>query len=78
MILKTSKGKSHTVDLEVILGLVRNYNMHLNPTKCSFSVQAGKSLGFMLTKRGIEVNPDNCQAIIDMRIPIILKRFRNY
>src|ERR1051325_2715217 len=43
--------------------------MCLNPNKCTFEVQAGKFLGFMLTNRGIEANPDKCQAIIDMRSP---------
>lgn len=65
--MKMLKGKSHAADLKDIMGSLRNYNMHLNLTKCSFGVQAGKLLGFMLTKRGIEANLDKCQAIIDMR-----------
>lgn len=32
--------------------------MRLNPAKCSFGVQTTKFLGFMLTKRGIKVNPN--------------------
>jgi hypothetical protein len=47
--------------------------MRLNPAKCSFGVQSGKFLGFMLTNRGIEANSDKCQAIIDMRSPMIVK-----
>lgn len=59
MIVNTPEGKSHTTDLEDILESVRNYNMNLNPAKGSFDVQACKFLGFMLTKKGIEVNRDN-------------------
>lgn len=32
--------------------------MKLNPSKCAFGVNVGKFLGFMVTQRGIEVNPD--------------------
>nr|KYP48663.1 hypothetical protein KK1_029643 [Cajanus cajan] len=43
--------------------------MRLNPDKCVFGVQGGKFLGFMITCRGIEANPDKCQALINMRSP---------
>ena len=36
-------------------------------------MEAGKFLGFMLTKRGIEANPDKCAAIIAMRSPTSVK-----
>jgi len=39
----------------------------LNLEKCVFEVLVGKFLGFMLTARGIEANPDKYVAIIDMR-----------
>ncbi|RDY02416.1 Retrovirus-related Pol polyprotein from transposon 17.6, partial [Mucuna pruriens] len=41
----------------------------LNPEKCSFGIQAGRFLGYMLTERGIEANPEKCRAIINMRSP---------
>jgi len=47
--------------------------MKLNPEKCVFGVEAGKFLGFLLTKRGIEANPDKCASIIGMRSPAIVK-----
>ena len=42
--------------------------MRLNLDKCIFGVRADKFLGFMLTNREIEANPDKCQVIIDMCI----------
>jgi len=36
-------------------------------------VEAGKFLGFMLTERGIEANPDKCAAIIAMRSSTLVK-----
>ncbi|MCI77227.1 hypothetical protein A2U01_0098497, partial [Trifolium medium] len=66
MVVKTAEEGEQDKDLADILSLVRRYNMRLNPTKCSFGVQAGKFLGLLLTHRGIEANPEKCQAIIDM------------
>nr|KYP61744.1 Retrovirus-related Pol polyprotein from transposon 297 family [Cajanus cajan] len=43
--------------------------MRLNLAKCTFGVAGGKFLGFMLSIRGIEANPDKCQAIVNMRSP---------
>ena len=43
--------------------------MKLNPSKCAFGVSLGKFLGFMVSHRGIEANPDKIQAILDMKPP---------
>lgn len=43
--------------MKEILQQVRKYNVWLNPTKCTFGVHAGKFLGFLLMKKGIEANP---------------------
>nr|KYP42831.1 Retrovirus-related Pol polyprotein from transposon 297 family [Cajanus cajan] len=47
--------------------------MRLNPEKCAFGVQEGKFLGFMITSRGIEANPEKCKAIIQMQSPQTVK-----
>ena len=43
--------------------------MMLNPSKCTFAVRVGKFLGFMVSQRGIEANPEKIQAILDMGSP---------
>ena len=43
--------------------------MKLNPSKCAFGVSSGKFLGFMVSHRGIEANPDKIRAILDMKPP---------
>ena len=40
--------------------------MKLNSSKCAFEVSSRKFLGFMVSQRGIEANPDKIQAILDM------------
>ena len=40
--------------------------MKLNSSKCTFRVASGKLLGFMVSLRGIESNPEKVQAILEM------------
>ena len=47
--------------------------MKLNPTKCVFGVPAGKLLGFIISKRGIEANPDKIKGIQNLKKPEGLK-----
>nr|XP_025616499.1 uncharacterized protein LOC112708784 [Arachis hypogaea] len=73
MVAKTKVGQPHTEDLEEIFAQIRRYNLRLNPEKCAFNVKGGKFLGFMLTSRRIEANPEKCQAILNMRSPNSVK-----
>ena len=43
--------------------------MRLNASKCSFGVGYGKFLGYMVTHRGIGVNPDQIKVINGLRAP---------
>ena len=43
--------------------------MKLNPSKCVFGVTAGKFLGFMVSQRGIKVNPEKARVIMELRSP---------
>ena len=47
--------------------------MKLNPSKCVFGVVSGKFLGFMVSQKGIEANPEKVQAIINMASPQTVK-----
>ena len=73
IIVKSPNPKQHSTDLAEVFKALRTYNIRLNPEKCTFGVDGGKFLGFMLTQRGIEANPEKCQAIIDMRSPTNVK-----
>jgi len=56
-------------DFEEKFGTLRSYNMNLNPSKCAFGVTTGKFIGFMVSQRGIEANPDKIRAIVEMALP---------
>ena len=51
--------------------------MNLNPGKCVFGVTARKLLGFMMSQRGIEVNPNKIRAIIEMAPPRNVKKVQS-
>jgi len=73
IIVKSPNVQQHSADLAQVFKALRTYNIRLNPEKCTFGVDGGKFLGFMLTQRGIEANPEKCQTIIDMRSPANIK-----
>nr|KYP59710.1 Retrovirus-related Pol polyprotein from transposon 17.6 [Cajanus cajan] len=73
MVVKSPSVSRHFSDLQESFDTLARYQLKLNPAKCSFGVQAGKFLRFLLTHRGIEANPDKCSAIINMRSPAMIK-----
>ena len=73
MVVASKDKAQHVADLEELFVTISKYRLKLNPEKCAFGVKAGKFLGFMLTERGIEANPDKCAAIIAMRSPTSVK-----
>ena len=66
-----SKGADgqHLIDLRKFFNRLREHEMRLNPAKCTFGVVRGKVLGYMITERGIEVDPKKIKAIIEMKPP---------
>ena len=66
MLVKSRKAELHLDDLRETFDTLRKYQMRLNPAKCVFGVSLGKFLGFMVSQRGIEANPEKVKTILDM------------
>ena len=58
MVVKIKVVSEHLGDLGNVFEVLRKYQLRLNAAKCSFGVGSSKFLGYMVTHRGIEVNPD--------------------
>ena len=58
MVVKRKMVSEHMGDLRIIFEILKNYKLRLNASKCSFGVGSNKFLDYMVTHRGIEVNPD--------------------
>ncbi|XP_038687530.1 uncharacterized protein LOC119986911 [Tripterygium wilfordii] len=69
MLVKTLKAEDHIEHLRQAFEILDAHQMKLNPLKCVFRVKAGKFLGFIVTQRSMEANPDQIQAILDIRSP---------
>ena len=69
MVVKSKLVSEHLADLSNIFEILRRHKLRLNASKCSFGVGSGKFLGYMVTHRGIEVNPDQIRAINNLQPP---------
>ena len=70
MLVKSPTAKLHIAHLSEAFQILREYNMKLNPAKCAFGVSAE---GFIVNNRGIEANPDETKAVLDMPSPSGIK-----
>ena len=69
MLLKSLLAEQYLDHLCQAFEVLQKYNMKLNPTKCSFGVASGKFLGYMVTQRGIEANPDQIRSVMNIPSP---------
>ena len=69
MVVKSKVVSEHLADLANIFEILRRHKLRLNASKCSFGVGSGKFLGYIVTHRGIEVNPDQIKAINSLQSP---------
>ena len=65
-IAKLRTPRDHLIELFKCLV---KYRLRLNCNKCIFGASLGKLLGFIISQRGIEVDPAKVQAIRDMPTP---------
>jgi hypothetical protein len=73
VVIKTRNPEDLIADLEEMVNSLRKFRWKHNPTKCVFGVPSGKLLGFIISNRGIEANPEKITAITDMEAPAIIK-----
>nr|ABA98926.2 retrotransposon protein, putative, Ty3-gypsy subclass [Oryza sativa Japonica Group] len=69
VVVKTKQKDDLISDLEETFASIRAFRMKLNPEKCTFGVPSGKLLGFMVSHRGIQANPEKVTAILNMKPP---------
>jgi hypothetical protein len=66
IVVKTRKASDLLSDLETTFKCLRAKGVKLNPEKCVFRVPRGMLLGFIVSKQGIEANPEKIAAITNM------------
>ena len=69
IVVKSREAETLIRDLEETFESLRQVDLGLNSEKCVFGVPSGKLLGFLVSHRGIEANPEKVKAIEDMSPP---------
>ena len=62
MLVKRKNEEQHIEHLNKSFAILRKYGMKLNTENCTFVVKGGQFLGYMVTERGISVNPEKNQG----------------
>ena len=66
LLVKIMEETDHILHLAEVFGVLRKFQMKLNPAKCAFGVSSEKFLGHLVSRRGIEANPDKIRAVINI------------
>jgi hypothetical protein len=69
VVVKTQEEEGLISDLAETFNNLRKFKMKLNPEKCTFRVPSGKLHGYMISRRGIDPNPEKVSAITKMKPP---------
>jgi hypothetical protein len=67
ILVKSILPIDHVSDLQEAFRMLKQYRMKLNLVKCIFGVSSGKFLSFMVSRRGIEANPEKIQDVLNMQ-----------
>src|SRR4051812_14499890 len=73
IVVKYQLADSLIRDLQETFKNLRKYQMKLNPAKCTFGVPAGKFLGYIVSERGIEANPEKINVVMNLQKPASIK-----
>ena len=77
MLVKSLDEEEHLDNLQETFDTLRRFSMKSNPSKCVFGVSLGKFLGFMVSHREIEANPEKIKAILNMKPPQSIKEVQS-
>ena len=69
MIAKSQCEDDHVVNLRKLFERLRKFQLKLNPVKCTFGATSRKLLGFVVNKKGIEIDSNKVRAIQDLPHP---------
>ena len=78
LIAKSREDESYVENLQKIFERLRKFQLKLNLTKCPFGLIFGKLLGFIVSRKGIEVDPDKIKAIQNLPPPHTQKKVRGF
>lgn len=75
-LVKMMKRSTHLAELGPILDRIEKFKLRLNLKKCAFGVTSGKLLGYIVSTKGIEVDPAKVKAIMEIPPPKNISQMR--
>jgi hypothetical protein len=69
IVIASIKKDTYISDLAETFTNMHEARLKLNPKKCIFGVIRGKVLGYLVSTKGIEANPDKFRAIAQTQPP---------
>ena len=78
MIARLKTEKEHLNHLHKLFERLKKYKLRLNPNKCTFGVRSGKLLGFVVSGKGIGVDPAKVKVIQEISSPCTEKEVRGF
>ena len=78
LIAKSREDESHVENLRNFFKRLRKFQLKLNLAKYTFGATFGKLLGFIVSTKGIEVDPDKIKAIQNLLPPCTQKEVRSF
>jgi hypothetical protein len=66
IVVKLRKTRDLVPNLAEVFAKLRQHGVKLNPKKCVFGVPRGMLLGFVVSERNIQANPEKISTIMDM------------
>ncbi|PKA61063.1 RNA-directed DNA polymerase like [Apostasia shenzhenica] len=76
ILVKSKTLEGHLSNLRETLDTLQRFNLKLNPAKCTFDAASGKFLGYLVSARGIEANPEKLSTILSMPSPKTAKEIQ--
>ena len=73
VVVKSKTTDNLIADLKETFANLKRCRWKWNPSKCIFGVPFGIVLGYIISTRGIEPNPDKVSAITNMKRPTCVK-----
>ena len=73
VVVKSKTTDDLIADLKETFTNLKRYQWKLNPSKCIFGVPSGILLGYIVSARGIEPNPNKVSTITKMKWPTYVK-----
>ena len=78
ILLFSNTFQEHLVHLDQVFNRLREANLKLQPTKCHFAVKQLKFLGHIISRKGIEVDPEKTKAVSEFPRPKTQKQVRSF